>query len=107
MDLEKEFSAKWEMPPSTSDLYRCRGNSHADSRPWELQVLTARQDVSCGFLRTLRNFSAHAVFFQRASFLPRMAFNTLEHRNIAEIYRVFERFICPMAGFALAIRQVT
>ena len=34
-----------------------------------------------------------------------MAFNTLGHRNIAQVNRVFERFISLVAGFAFAIRQ--
>ncbi len=34
-----------------------------------------------------------------------MAFNTLEHGNIAEINRMFERFVCLVAGFAFAISE--
>lgn len=34
-----------------------------------------------------------------------MAFDALKHRDVAEIYRVFERLIGLVTGFALAIRQ--
>jgi hypothetical protein len=32
-----------------------------------------------------------------------MTFNALEHRNIAKIYRVFERFVSLVARFALTV----
>jgi len=34
-----------------------------------------------------------------------MTFHTLKRRDIAEINRVFEGFVCFMAGFAFAICQ--
>jgi hypothetical protein len=39
--------------------------------------------------------------------LPRMAFDTLKHRNIAQIYWMFEWLVGPMARFALSIGQAT
>ena len=39
--------------------------------------------------------------------LLRVALNTLEHRYVAQIYRMPERFVSFVARFALAIRQTT
>ena len=41
------------------------------------------------------------------SLLPRMTFDALKHRYVAEIYRMFEWFIGSVAGFAFAIGQST
>jgi len=35
----------------------------------------------------------------------RMAFGTLEHRNVAQVHRMFERFVSLMARVAFAIGQ--
>jgi len=56
----------------------------------------------------LGNFTHLAKFFAGLgcrSLLPRMTFDALKHRDVAEIYRVFERLIGFVAGFTFAIRQ--
>jgi hypothetical protein len=36
-----------------------------------------------------------------------MAFDTMEHRDVAKINRIFERFVRLVTGFAFAIGQAT
>ena len=40
-------------------------------------------------------------------FRSRMTLDTLKHRNITQIYRMFEWLVGPMARFALSIGQAT
>ena len=45
--------------------------------------------------------------FKAASFLSRMAFNTLKHRYVAQVNRMFERFVSLVAALAFAVSQAT
>lgn len=54
----------------------------------------------CGGARALAK-----TWLTRASILPRMALDTLERRNVAEVDRVLKRSVRFMAGIALSAGQ--
>ena len=45
------------------------------------------------------------LLLSRLRVLSLMALNTLKHRNVAEVDRMFEGLVCLVARFAFAIRQ--
>jgi hypothetical protein len=65
----------------------------------------ARQSVGCGFLLTLGNFAVLSSISKPASFLQRMAFNALEHRNITQIHWMLERLVRFVAILAFVIGE--
>ena len=95
------------MSPEYSRLILRLGNSYAHwSKREKVRIsIGALEHLLRDFAHAAEFFSVRTFISSQLSLLSRMAFDTLEHGNIAQVNRVFEWFIGSVAGVAFAIGE--